>query len=134
MMSGLRLPRKPRDHAMLALQGTFLYGVSYVCVYYAERHVASGLVAVGYSASPLITGLGASALFGIQIGRRFVVGGLLGLAGVALIFWPGFGRADAGRLRRARRRLHDRLGIPVGGRRARGKPKPGARSCPGLHS
>jgi drug/metabolite transporter (DMT)-like permease len=92
---GLRLPTRLRDHAMLALQGTFLYGVSYVCVYYAERHVASGLVAVGYSASPLITGLGASALFGIRVGSRFVVGGLLGLTGVALIFWPEFGKAAA---------------------------------------
>src|SRR5690349_16432670 len=48
------------DHARLALQGTFLYGVSYVCVYEAERHVVSGLVAVGYSASPIVTGLGAA--------------------------------------------------------------------------
>ena len=47
-----------RDHGLLALQGAFLYGVSYVSVYYAERHVASGLVAVGYSASPLITTTG----------------------------------------------------------------------------
>jgi len=75
-------------HAALALQGSFLYGVSYVCVYHAERYVASGLVAVGYSASPLLAGLAASILFGVAIGARFVAGGVLGLAGVALIFWP----------------------------------------------
>lgn len=82
-----------RQHALLALQGSFLYGVSYVCVYHAERHVVSGLVAVGYSASPLVTGLGAHALFGLRVTGRFVVGGLLGLAGVALMFWPEFGKA-----------------------------------------
>ncbi|MEP7100933.1 MAG: DMT family transporter, partial [Burkholderiales bacterium] len=85
-----------RDHALLALQGAFLYGVSYVCVYHAEQHVVSGLVAVGYSASPLIGGLAARALFGTRLTARFIVGGLLGLAGVALIFWPEFGKA-AGR-------------------------------------
>ncbi len=85
---GQRIRFPARAHAALALQGSFLYGVSYVCVYHAERYVASGLVAVGYSASPLITGLGAAALFGAAIGGRFIVGGLLGLAGVALIFWP----------------------------------------------
>ena len=85
-----------RAHALIALQGAFLYGVSYVCVYHAERHVVSGLVAVGYSASPLIGGLAARALFGARLPARFIVGGLLGLAGVALIFWPEFGRA-AGR-------------------------------------
>ena len=52
------------DHGALALQGVFLYGVSYVCVYHAERFVPSGLVAVGYSASPLLSGIGAALLFG----------------------------------------------------------------------
>ena len=85
-----------REHALLALQGAFLYGVSYVCVYHAERHVVSGLVAVGYSASPLVGGLGARLLFGTRLAPRFLVGGVLGVAGVALIFWPEFARA-AGR-------------------------------------
>lgn len=82
-----------REHALLALQGSFMYGVSYICVYHAEQHVASGLVAVGYSASPLIAGLGARLLFGVRVTRRFVFGGVLGLWGVALIFWPEFGKA-----------------------------------------
>lgn len=48
----------------------------------------SGLVAVGYSASPLIAGFGARAAYGAPLSRRFVLGGAIGLAGVALIFWP----------------------------------------------
>jgi drug/metabolite transporter (DMT)-like permease len=87
----LRFPL--RDHALFALQGGFMYGVSYVCVYHAEQHVVSGLVAVGYSASPLVTGLGAHALFGLRVTGRFILGGLMGLAGVALMFWPEFGKA-----------------------------------------
>ena len=90
---GMRLRFTLREHARLALQGAFLYGVSYICVYHAEQHVVSGLVAVGYSASPLISGLGARLLFGVRVSRRFVFGGLLGVAGVALIFWPEFGKA-----------------------------------------
>jgi drug/metabolite transporter (DMT)-like permease len=90
---GLSLRFGWRDHARFALQGAFLYGLSYVCIYHAERHVVSGLVAVGYSASPLVGGLGARWLHGVPLGRRFLAGGLLGLGGVALIFWPEFGRA-----------------------------------------
>ncbi len=90
--NGMQLRFNIRDHALLALQGSFLYGVSYVCVYHAERHVVSGLVAVGYSASPLVTGLGAHALFGLRVTARFLLGGVLGLVGVALMFWPEFGR------------------------------------------
>ena len=85
------------DHAMLALQGSLMYGASYVCVYNAELYVFSGLVAVGYSASPLINGLGARALFGIRTTWRFMLGGVLALAGVTLIFWPEFARAEGGR-------------------------------------
>lgn len=85
-----------RPHALFALQGVFMYSLSYVCVYHAELHVPSGLVAVGYSASPLINGLAARALWGVRVTRRFVAGGLLGLAGVALIFAPEFARTGAG--------------------------------------
>ena len=92
-LRGLPLRFSWRDHGLFALQGVFLYGVSYVCVYHAERHVPSGLVAIGYSASPLLAGLGAQALFGLAVSRRFVWGGLLGLAGVALIYWPEFAKA-----------------------------------------
>ena len=93
---GLPLRFSLADHAALALQGVFLYGVSYVCVYHAERFVPSGLVAVGYSASPLLAGVGAALLFGTPLARRFVAGGVLGLVGVALIFWPEITRPNSG--------------------------------------
>lgn len=87
----------PTQHAVFALQGSFMYGVSYVCVYHAEQHLVSGLVAVGYSASPLVAGLGARVLFGVNLLPRFILGGLFGIAGVALIFWPEFGKTTGDR-------------------------------------
>lgn len=85
-----------REHALLAFQGVFMYSVSYFCVYHAERHVPSGLVAVGYSASPLVNGLVSHWLWGTALTPRFIAGGMLGIAGVALIFWPEFGAIGAG--------------------------------------
>jgi len=90
----LRVTRS--GHARLALQGCLMFGLSYLCVYHAERHVVSGLVAVGYSASPLVAGLGAQWAFGIRVTGRFLLGGLVGLAGIVLIFWPEFGRLAGG--------------------------------------
>jgi drug/metabolite transporter (DMT)-like permease len=87
-LRGERLRFTAAQHGRLALQGAFMYGVAYVCVYHAELHVVSGLVAVGYSASPLVTGIGARFAFGAPLPGRFVLGGMLALAGVALIFWP----------------------------------------------
>jgi drug/metabolite transporter (DMT)-like permease len=89
----LRLP--VRAHGRLALQGAFMYSLSYLCVYHAELHVPSGLVAVGYSASPLLAGLASRALWGTPVTRRFLVGGVLGVAGVAVIFWPEVGASGA---------------------------------------
>jgi drug/metabolite transporter (DMT)-like permease len=84
-----------RAQALLALQGVFMYSLSYLCVYHAEKHVPSGLVAVGYSASPLLAGLGAALLWRTPTTTRFWLGGLCGTAGVALIFWPELGAASA---------------------------------------
>jgi len=92
---GIALRFTGRQHAALAVQGVFLYGVSYVCVYHAERFVPSGLVAVGYSASPLLSGVGAAWLFGASLASRFVAGGAIAIAGVALIFWPELVRPNA---------------------------------------
>ena len=94
---GLNLRLPLRAHGVLALQGLFMYSLSYLCVYHAEKHVPSGLVAVGYSASPLLAGLGAWALWRNALSPRFVVGGVLGVLGVAMIFWPELGSASARR-------------------------------------
>lgn len=85
-----------REHGLLAFQGVFMYSVSYLCVYHAEKHVPSGLVAVGYSASPLVNGAISHWIWRTALTRRFIAGGLLGVVGVALIFWPEFGAIAAG--------------------------------------
>jgi drug/metabolite transporter (DMT)-like permease len=79
-----------RQHAWIALQGVLMFSVSYVCVYYAEEQVVSGLVAVGYSASPLLNMVFMRLLFGTPMTRRVATGALLGIGGIALVYWPEF--------------------------------------------
>ena len=95
-LHGQRLRFDFATHRRFFVQGAFMYSLSYLCVYHAEKHVPSGLVAVGFSASPLLAGLGAHGLWQAPLSRRFVAGGCLGVAGVALIFAPELGAA-AGR-------------------------------------
>lgn len=87
-----RLPLRygAREHSWIALFGILMFSVSYICVYYAERFVVSGLVAVGYSASPLLGMLGMRVFFGTPVTRRVLAGSMLGIAGIALVFWPEF--------------------------------------------
>jgi len=87
-----RLPlafRAPQ-HAWIAVQGVLMYSPGYVCVYYAEQNVVSGLVAVGFSASPLLSMLGMRAFFGTPMTRAMIAGSVLGIAGITLVFWPEF--------------------------------------------
>jgi drug/metabolite transporter (DMT)-like permease len=77
-----------REHGWIALQGVFMFSVSYIFVYYAEANVVSGLVAVGYSASPLLAMLGMRAFFGTEMTARVALGSALGIAGIALVFYP----------------------------------------------
>jgi len=94
-LRGLALRFSLRDHAWIALQGVLMFSVSYVFVYYAEQHVVSGLVAVGYSASPLLNMLGLRFFFGTAMAGRIAVGALLGIAGIAIVFFPEFSRMKA---------------------------------------
>ncbi len=91
----LELRFTPRLHAMFALQGLTGLCASYICIYHAERFVVSGVVAVGYAASPLVAMLAARVFLGTPMSRRVAAGGSLGLAGVALIFAHEFGRLGA---------------------------------------
>jgi drug/metabolite transporter (DMT)-like permease len=94
---GLSLRFKPAEHAALALMGVAMYGFSYVFVYHAELHVASGLVAIGYSASPLLSALGSRLFFRQRVSARMAAGSLFGILGIALVYWPEFGRLQESR-------------------------------------
>jgi drug/metabolite transporter (DMT)-like permease len=85
-----------REHAWIALLGLFNFTATYVLVYYAERLIVSGLVAVGYSAMPLVNMALARLFFGTVMSRRVAVAGLCGVIGITLVYWPEFERVDAG--------------------------------------
>lgn len=85
----------PRGLALAAFQGLFMYSLSYLCVYEAEHHVPSGLVAVGYSLSPILNGVASHLIWKTPLTPRLLAGGALGGAGVAMIFAPELARADA---------------------------------------
>lgn len=91
----LRLP--PKVQVLVIAQGLTGFYASYVCVYEAERFVASGVVAVGYAASPLF-GLALARVFlGTRMSKRVALGGVAGVVGVVLIFWHEFTRLTASR-------------------------------------
>jgi drug/metabolite transporter (DMT)-like permease len=92
----LSLRFSAREHVWLGLFGVTTFGVGYVFVYYAEQHVVSGLVAVGYSASPLLGMLGMRLFFGTPMTPRVALASLLGIGGIVLVFYPELARLQSG--------------------------------------
>jgi len=91
----LRFPR--REHLWIALQGVLMFSVSYVSVYYAEQYVVSGLVAVGYSASPFLNMVAMRVFHRSPMTLRVAAGAALGIVGITLVFWPEFSHIRADR-------------------------------------
>ena len=77
-----------QDHMWMAVQGFFMFGPSYICVYLAEQYLASGLVAVVFSLIVFWNILGMRMFFAAPINPITVGAAVLGVAGVALLFWP----------------------------------------------
>ena len=86
----------PRQHRFIALQGTLMFGLNYVGVYWAEQYSTSGLVAVLFSTIVFMNPIGARLAFGTPLGVRTLAAAALGVAGVALLFLPELRAAGAG--------------------------------------
>lgn len=91
----LRLAFPWRDHLWMALQGSLLFGLNYVCVYLAETHINSGLVAVVFSLIVFLNIVGMRIVFATAFRSAMLIGALLGVAGVVLVFLPELGRMSA---------------------------------------
>jgi drug/metabolite transporter (DMT)-like permease len=77
-----------RTHLWLAVQGLLLFGINYVLVYLSEQTLASGLVALIFSLITFFNIVGLRLFFSVPVKRAALGGAVLGVIGVALVFWP----------------------------------------------
>jgi drug/metabolite transporter (DMT)-like permease len=91
---GLRLRFRPGDHAAMALQGVLLFSFNYMLMYLGIDRLTSGLAAVAFSTIVIMNIAFGALLLGARIRPRAVAGAALGLAGIALVFWPEIAAFD----------------------------------------
>jgi drug/metabolite transporter (DMT)-like permease len=88
-----------RDHLWMALQGLCLFCGNYILFYFAGMHLVSGLLAVCFSTMSLMNVVNVWLFFRKPLDRNAGLAALVGLAGIALVFYPKFmeqnARADA---------------------------------------
>jgi drug/metabolite transporter (DMT)-like permease len=85
-----RLPLRfsARDHLWMALQGLLLFCLNYVGFYLAELSLPSGLAAVICSMLTIGNIIGMRLFFDVHTHASNLCGAMLGIAGVAWLFWP----------------------------------------------
>jgi drug/metabolite transporter (DMT)-like permease len=77
-----------RQHGQMALQGLLLFCLNYYLIYLSTQHLTSGLVAVAFSTLSVMSIALGALFYGIALKPRVMAGSLIGLAGIALVFWP----------------------------------------------
>ncbi|CAB3760972.1 DMT family transporter [Paraburkholderia solisilvae] len=113
LLAVMRRPMRPPREAWryLAAQGLTLFCFNFLCFYYAERTVPSGLVAVVFSIAPLLNSINGRLFLGRPLQPAVIAGALLGIAGIVCLslqqisghfgdhaVWLGFAIAFAGTL------------------------------------
>ncbi len=74
-----------------------MFCISYILVYHAELYIVSGMVAVAYSASPMINMWASRLFFGTPVTMRVTVAASFGIAGIVCVFWNEFGKLSSSR-------------------------------------
>lgn len=77
-----------RGQLFCLLQGLCLFCLNFMCFYTASQWIPSGLVAVVFSTATLWNALNARLFFGRRLAANVLWGGLFGLGGLSLLFWP----------------------------------------------
>ena len=90
----LAFPR--REHLWLVVMGATFFGFNYIGVYWAERYVASGLVAVVFSTIVFMSAIGMRVVYAEALTLRRLVAATMGVSGVALLFLPELTAAREG--------------------------------------
>ncbi|MFP6745242.1 MAG: DMT family transporter [Alphaproteobacteria bacterium] len=87
LLRGVRLRFSARQHGFAALMGLLMFCLNYVVFYVASADVTTAFVALSISLTVILNSLFGSWFLGRPMRPVVVVGGLAGVAGIALVFW-----------------------------------------------
>jgi drug/metabolite transporter (DMT)-like permease len=94
LIRGLPLRFGWRTHGFFALQGILLFSLNYVMVYIAEGYLTSGLVAIIFSMIIILNVIFGAVFLNSPIRLSVVIGAVVGLFGLALVFWSELSSFD----------------------------------------
>ncbi len=79
------------DHLYFVGLGAGIFSTNFILFYHAAQYVASGLLSIAFSLASVGNVVLGALVLGARIERRAVAGGILGVGGVAAMFYPELG-------------------------------------------
>ena len=91
-----RLPMRfnRRDHVFFALLALCNFGANYLILYWAQAYLTSALASIAFSMLLLMNIINTKLFFSRPIAKRIYFGALLGVVGIAVLFWPAISSLD----------------------------------------
>jgi len=83
-------------HPRLMLMGALMFSMNFALFYVAARWLTSGLLAVVFSLVTVLNPINAAVVLRDRVEPRVLLGAVIGITGIALIFWPEVARPGSG--------------------------------------
>ncbi len=77
-----------KSHMIFAGLGLCLFSANFLGIYTAATSITSGLLAVIFSTASLMNIINGAIWMNTRISMRQIIGGMMGLGGLVLVFWP----------------------------------------------
>ena len=74
------------DHLHFVALGIFFFSLNYVLIYRAQTELTSGLASITFTMALFFTTLNARIFLGASLNPRIILGGLIGIVGLAVLF------------------------------------------------
>ncbi len=88
-------PTTRQDHGFMMLQGICLFSMNFVGFYVASQTISSGLLSVIFSSATLFNVLNNRLFWKERPSPVIYVSGIIGIAGLCLMFWPELDNSNA---------------------------------------
>jgi drug/metabolite transporter (DMT)-like permease len=85
------VPLAAADHVRIFAQGASLFCCNYLFIYAATESLSSGLVAVVFSTMVILNAVGGALFLDQPLRAVVLIGGLLGIVGMTVLFYPELG-------------------------------------------
>ena len=91
-----RLPMRfsAKDLVFIALLALFNFALNYLLIYQAQQYLSSAMTAIAFTTMLLMNIVNTRLFFGKPVAKRIYFGALMGIVGIAVLFYPDLDGLD----------------------------------------